>query len=63
MQLDDATLDACLKEIDKHIERGSLPNGGDGTDPHAQRNGMMLAYNLIFGLRYPSREDTRGRTL
>lgn len=54
MQLDNDTLDACLKEIDKHIVRGELPGGGNGTDPNAQRNGMILAYNLLFQMRHKS---------
>jgi hypothetical protein len=36
----------CWFAINKHIHHGPLP--GNGTDKHAQRNGMVLACNLII---------------
>lgn len=57
VDLRQATLDECLQAIDKQITRGPLPGGGDGCDAHAQRNGMVLAYNILFGLRHQSRRD------
>lgn len=49
----EAVLDEALAEIDKWIKRGDLP--GNGCDQTAQNGGMILAYNLVFGLRHQGR--------
>lgn len=38
-----------LELINRHIKRGKIQ--GDGYDLTAQRNGMILAYNLIFDVK------------
>lgn len=40
---------ACWEAINKHIASGPLV-GGNGTDPNAQRNGMVLACNIIHNM-------------
>jgi hypothetical protein len=42
-----AIIDECYREIDKHIKRGELQ--GNGCDDTAQRNGMVLACNILHG--------------
>lgn len=49
------TLDACLQAIDKSIVKGPLQ--GNGCDDTAQRNGMILAYNILFQMRRSSAES------
>lgn len=41
--LDHATIEACMREIDRWIMRGPLL----AQWAHDQRNGMILAYNLL----------------
>lgn len=45
---------ACWEEINKAIPHGDLP--GNGTDKVAERNGMILACNIIFDRAYWDRE-------
>jgi hypothetical protein len=40
-----AEREKCLAAIDAHIAKGPLP--GNGCDETAQRNGMVLAYNIL----------------
>lgn len=44
-----AELDASLAEIQSHIKPGDLQ--GDGLDKCAERNGLILAYNLLMKRR------------
>lgn len=43
-----SAIEKCMKRIDGHIVAGEL--SGDGTDKTAQRNGLILAYNLLVDL-------------
>lgn len=38
----------CWEEINKHIKTGKLQ--GNGCDEAAERNGLILATNIIFDL-------------
>ena len=42
-------LQDALVMIDSWMQRGDL--GGDGCDKNATRNGMVLAYNLVYAMR------------
>ena len=45
-----ATAHDALVLIDSWIQRGDI--GGNGTDKSAQRNGMVIAYNLVYALAH-----------
>ena len=40
--------DRCWHEVNKYIRTGDL--GGNGTNKNAERNGIILATNIISGL-------------
>lgn len=48
-------LQDALVMIDSWIQRGDL--GGDGCDKNATRNGMVLAYNLVYALRHGQEQE------
>lgn len=43
-----ATIRECWRAINAHISQGPLP--GNGTDQTAERNGLVLATNILNGL-------------
>lgn len=48
-RITDSTLFAAWIEIDNHVKRGPLQ--GNGCDETAQRNGMIMAQNILMNLR------------
>lgn len=44
--------EACWNAINAHIKPGVLP--GNGLDQQAQRNGMILASNIVMGRLHDS---------
>lgn len=47
----EAAVNACWEAVNAGINRGSLP--GNGCDQTAQRNGLVLATNIILNCHSP----------
>ena len=48
--MDKATIESCRKAISNQIVYGNLP--GNGTDKTAERNGLILAVNILANLMH-----------
>ena len=51
-----STIEMCMANIDAHIKHSPLP--GNGCDESAERNGLVLAYNILSEMLDREEGDT-----